>query len=189
MGRTARFLTGALAVSVLASVVPASAPASFSGRNGGFAVAMGCGLAPHLEAFSSHGRDLGAITPPCESISDVESDVYLETTAPAWPPDGTRLLATQGSGLVTMGPDGGDVVAVPPADFADPPLVNSVSSDGSFAPDGRHIVFSHMGALWSEDLVTGQATRVAFDAACHIPGHACTDLLARGGHPGARVSP
>ena len=188
MSRTARFLTGALAVSVLASAVPASAHASFPGRNGGFALAMGCGLAPHLEAFSSHGRDLGPITPPCQSISDVETDVYLETTAPAWSPDGARLLATQGSGLVTMGPDGGDVAPVPPADFADPPMVNSTSSDGSFAPDGRHIVFSRTGAVWSEDLLTGQATRLAFDPACRVPGHACTYLLAPRWSPrGARI--
>ena len=141
------------AFAVTGTALTAVASASFPGRNGRLAVELdGCESTPFIRFFTVGGSDLGALSPPCEVVGQLEEDdVRRETSLHGFSPDGGRLLLSQRGaaplGLITVGADGADPRALP---------VPPNAADASFAPDGRQIAFMSQGAIWRTATDGGQ---------------------------------
>ena len=170
-----------VAVASLVSALPA-AHAAFPGRNGKLVVSLDrCEFHPHLRALSIGGRDLGALTKPCEVVgkdAEFEDDVLRAASAPDWSPDGERLVFVQSgaepAGLVTVAADGSDPQPIPSTLGARSP---------SFAPDGLRVAFTEGGHVWTVGF-DGVAPRLLRAAASCPPNRGnCTVFT------GARWSP
>ena len=164
----------AVAVACLAATLRASpAGASFPGRNGSFAIQLdGCEDTPFVRLFTVGGKPLGALTPPCEVVGQVdEDDVLRETSLHDWSPDGQRLLLSQSGapplGLITRAADGTDLRSVP---------APSTATDASFGPGGRHIVFMSKGSVWRMPSDGGQRQRLRPALTCKLEVRDCVDF-------------
>ena len=122
---TAVFASSLLCVLVL--VAPADA--AFPGRNGNIAFTRG----------TPDGADVYSVRPDGTGLQSLATGPEFQR-APAWSPDGTRLVWQQFPGLVVANPDGTDVADVPDLPELD-------SNDPTWSPDGRRLLFGNLAGV------------------------------------------
>lgn len=130
-------------------LVPAGvAGATFPGANGKFAIKTEqCGgeSQTQIRAYSTAGRDLGALV-PCRPDGP-EDEPGPEVAEPDWSADGSRLLFGEGyeQAPYTAAADGSDLRAIP----FDAPSGSAEPGGMSLAPDGRHLAISRGHNLYT----------------------------------------
>jgi Tol biopolymer transport system component len=151
---------GVLALAGALLVAPAVAQATFPGRNGDFAVTQsGCQENQFIRLLPLTGRGSRDVTPRCEAIGE---DVFRTTFAPAWAPDGQRMVFVDGSRggsptFMTARFDGADPLPASPARQG----AGGGLQGPSFSPDGTRLVYERGRKIYTS-AVDGTDEQLAY---------------------------
>jgi dipeptidyl aminopeptidase/acylaminoacyl peptidase len=154
-------LRAALAICVLALLVPATAGATFPGRNGKLtATVEGCQSKRHIVAIRPGVAGLQTLTPACAGDPRYRRDTF----GPQWLPDGRRFLFVDATGPPR--PEGLAFVTANPAGANERVGPRVGAKDPSLSPDGKRFVFSRNNGLFGVGVDGGDPTTLVPERTC-----------------------